>query len=211
MSTAVPSSATAISLETLTGPALLAQVRSLGDLRATVFRAWPYLYAATPEDEAAYLATYAASGRAGLVLARAGQTVIGAATCLPMADETEAVQAPFRTHGLDPARFFYFGESVLLPPWRGQGLGVAFFHAREAHALAVSDADFACFCAVQRPDDHPARPAGATTLDAFWRRRGYTPRPDLVCRFTWRDLGDAAPTEKPLMFWLKSLRGRPLP
>jgi len=201
----------AVRLETVTGPALLTHLAHLGDLRATVFRAWPYLYEAEPDDEAHYLATYANSPRAGLVLAWDGPEVVGAATCLPLQDETAEVQAPFRARGLDPGRFFYFGESVLLPHYRGHGIGVSFFRHREAHALAVSDADFACFCAVQRPDDHPARPKDATTLEAFWEKRGYTRRPDLVCTFSWKDIGDTVQTAKPLMFWLKSLRGKPLP
>jgi GNAT superfamily N-acetyltransferase len=200
-----------IRLETVTGPALRDHLPRLAMLRAAVFRDWPYLYEAEPDDEAGYLSPYQTSPRAGLVLAWDGNDVVGAASCLPMTDETADVQAPFLARGLDPAGFFYFGESVLLPAYRGQGIGVGFFQHREAHARAVSDADYACFCAVQRPDDHPARPRDNPTLEAFWMKRGYTRRPDLVCTFAWKDVGDTMQTRKPLMFWLKSLRGKPLP
>jgi hypothetical protein len=44
-------------------------------------------------------------------------------------------------------------------------------------------------------------------LDAFWRHRGFTPHPELVCRMSWRDMGDLAESEKPLSFWLKPLTG----
>jgi GNAT superfamily N-acetyltransferase len=100
---------------------------------------------------------------------------------------------------------------VLLPEMRGQGVGVAFFAEREAHARAVSTCDYAAFCAVQRPPDHPARPADYQPLDNFWTRRGFTRRPDLHCEMSWRDLGDAAETRKPLTFWVKSLSGAKLP
>ena len=200
-----------IRLETITGPALSRHLGCLGALRAEVFHAWPYLYEDEPDDEAAYLATYANSPRAGLVIAWDGDVPVGAATCLPLADETPEILAPFLTLGLDPSRFFYFGESVLRPDYRGQGIGVGFFQAREAHAKSVSDADFACFCAVQRPADHPARPADAAALDTFWIRRGYTRRADLICELAWKDRGDSKQTHKPLMFWLKSLHGKPLP
>jgi GNAT superfamily N-acetyltransferase len=198
-------------IDTRQGDALTPLLPALARLRITVFRAWPYLHEGDAEHEVQYLQTYVRSSKAGVIVAFDGETPVGASTCLPLTDETPNVQAPFLAHGWDPARFFYFGESVLLPDYRGQGVGVAFFKAREAHARAVSDADYACFCAVQRPADHPARPAGAVPLDAFWRHRGYTFRPDLVCTMSWKDVGDAGKTEKPLAFWMKSLTGAALP
>ena len=86
--------------------------------------------------------------------------------------------------GIDPASVFYFGESVLLPEYRGQGIGHAFFDHREAAARAWG-ASRASFCAVIRPPDHPARPAGYVPLDAFWAKRGYAPVPGLIGEFTW--------------------------
>jgi GNAT superfamily N-acetyltransferase len=146
-----------------------------------------------------------------VIVARQGGEIVGASTCLPLADETENVQAPFRAARFDPEKFFYFGESVLLPTLRGRGVGVVFFREREAHARSVSDCDFATFCAVQRPETHPQRPADYQPLDTFWSRRGYTIRPDLRCTMRWKDIGESDETEKPLMFWLKSLSGAPLP
>ena len=200
-----------VHVETFAGEAMRAHLPALGRLRASVFRSWPYLYEAAPGSEDRYLAAYATSPGAGLVLAFAAGEAVGASTCLPLQDETANVQAPFLARGLDVRQFFYFGESVLLPAWRGRGLGVAFFRHREAHAAAVSDAEFACFCAVQRLPDHPARPAGAATLDAFWHKRGYVRRPDLACEMSWRDVGDAEETRKTMVFWMKALRGARLP
>lgn len=200
-----------IRVQTLTGDALKQNLPALARLRATVFRDWPYLYEAEPGYEEGYIREYANSAGAALVLALDDQEPVGASTCLPMVDETDAVQAPFRDHGLDPRRFFYFGESVLLPAYRGRGIGVAFFREREAHALRASDADYCCFCAVQRPDDHPLRPPDAGSLAPFWRARGYTAYPQFACTFEWRDVGQTEKTPKTLTFWLKSLRGAALP
>lgn len=200
-----------IRLETLTGADLRAHLPDLARLRAAVFRDWPYLYEARAGYEANYQSAYATSPAAGLVLAWDGGQAIGAATCLPLADETDDVKAPFVERGLDPRRYFYFGESVLLAPYRGRGLGVAFFQRREAHATAAGDADFACFCAVQRPTDHPRRPPDAATLAAFWHKRGYAERPDLTCQMSWRDVGDPAATPKTMIFWTKPLRGTASP
>ena len=200
-----------IEIAVCVGEALRPFIPALASLRVRVFRAWPYLYDGDQNYEEHYLQSYARSPNAAVILARDGDTVIGASTCLPMTDETPNVQEPFVQRGWDPADFFYFGESVLLPDYRGRGLGVTFFEKREEHAKSVSNCAYAGFCSVVRGDDHPARPPGFTKLDEFWTHRGFTRRPDLVCRMSWKDVGEPGETAKDLVFWLKSLRGRPLP
>ena len=59
--------------------------------------------------------------------------------------------------------------------------------------------------AVVRPADHPARPADYVPLDAFWRRLGYRPYEGLQAEFSWRDIGDAAESLKPLQVWGREL------
>lgn len=198
-------------VERLTGAAMLPLLAQLARLRMGVFRDWPYLYAGDEAYEQAYLQTYARSPRAMLAVVRDGDEIVGASTCLPLADETAEIAQPFRDLGLDPAAWFYFGESVLLPAWRGQGLGAAFFEAREAHARDDGQCDFAAFCSVRRAADHPARPADWVPLDGFWRRRGFVPARGLSCRLAWRETGAEHDSTHTLDFWAKPLRDRPLP
>jgi GNAT superfamily N-acetyltransferase len=179
---------------------------ALARLRIAVFRDWPYLYDGVLDEERVYLSELAQSPRGGLAVAFDGETPVGCSTCLPLADAEAAIQAPFRAAGHDPARYFYFGESVLLAEYRGQGAGVAFFTAREDHARRVSDAAFATFCAVQRPADHPLRPPGVVPLDAFWRRRGYTHHPELTCTMRWQQVDGADKVANLLSFWIKPLQ-----
>ncbi|HEX7389818.1 MAG TPA: GNAT family N-acetyltransferase [Acidiphilium sp.] len=171
-----------------------------------MFRDWPYLYDGDAAYERTYVATYAASARAAIIIARDGDAIVGASTCLPLDDETDDLKAPFRAAGIDPASVFYFGESVLLKAWRGHGIGVAFFAAREAHATSVSDAAHAAFCAVIRDPADPRRPPDAVPLDSFWHKRGFSPRPGLVCRMHWREIDHEHQTENTLQVWMKSLR-----
>ena len=199
-----------LSVETLTGPGLLPHLKELARLRIAVFREYPYLYDGDAAYEASYLARYTRDGGA-VVLVRDGAMVVGAATCLPLAAESDPIRAPFEDHGLDCARFCYFGESVLLPAYRGRGIGHRFFDAREAHARSLPGIAHACFCAVVRADDDPRRPPGYRPLDGFWRRRGYVPYPSLVCHMAWREIGAAAETMHDLSFWLRPLGEAPLP
>lgn len=192
-------------IKRLRGSAILPWIPELARLRIRVFHEFPYLYDGDADYEARYLRTYTNSPDSVVVLVFDGEQIVGASTGLPLADETDNVIAPFRGAGMDVARIFYFGESVLLPEYRGQGLGVRFFVEREAHARALGGFDLACFCAVDRPADHPRRPADHTPLDRFWEKRGYRRHPELRAAFSWQDLDEAGESAKPMTFWLKRL------
>ncbi len=86
-----------------------------------------------------------------------------------------------------------------------------FFEGREAHARAVSDADFACFCAVERAPDDPRHPPRYVPLDGFWRNRGYKLLPGFACTMRWREVGQADEIEHRLNFWGRALREASLP
>ncbi|WP_034386342.1 GNAT family N-acetyltransferase [Deinococcus sp. YIM 77859] len=187
----------------VTGKDLRAVIPDLARLRMTVFRDFPYLYAGSPEYEEGYLATYLNAPGALVVLVRDGERVIGASTALPLLEETAEVRAPFLRSEFDPAAVLYLGESVLLPEYRGQGLGHRFFDEREAHAARLG-LPITAFCAVQRPEDHPARPPSHRSLHAFWRARGYAERPDLETVLSWQDVGESQETPKVMRFWVRS-------
>jgi len=188
--------------ETLRGEAILAALPALARLRIAVFAEWPYLYEGEEAYERRYLAGYAASPGAAVVVAFAGEEAVGAATCQPMAQASEAVRAAFAGEPL--ARWCYFGESVLLAPYRGRGLGHAFFDAREAQARALG-CTHAAFCAVERAPDDPRRPREARDLAPFWRKRGYAHEPARRCAMEWRELGQAEETPHTLSFWTRAL------
>lgn len=192
-------------LERYTGARLLDYIDELARLRIEVFRAFPYLYEGDPAYEARYLKTYIESPGSVIVLALEGDNVVGAASGIPLKSETDVVKKPFLDAGYDIDRLFYCGESVLLDHYRGQGIGVEFFRHREAHAKSLGGFSQSCFCAVQRPADHPLRPTDYVPLDRFWEKRGYSKQPELTTQFSWRELGEASESPKPMTFWLKTL------
>lgn len=193
-----------IAVRSLTGADLQAALPDLARLRITVFAAFPYLYQGSEAYEADYLREFMAAGDAVLIVACDGARIVGAATASPLARQDDYIRAPFIEQGIEPASVFYFGESVLLPKYRGRGIGHAFFDHREA-AARRHGASIASFCAVIRAPDHPARPAGYLPLDSFWRKRGYAPASGLIGHFSWRDHGEPAESEKPMQFWLRHL------
>jgi GNAT superfamily N-acetyltransferase len=193
-----------IDVRPLNGADLEAVLDAVAGLRTTVFRDWPYLYDGSPEYEREYLRTYRDTPGALLVAAFHDGRLVGASTSTPMEDHAPEFSAPFRALGIPTDRILYGAESVLLRPYRGIGLGHRFIDLREAHARHLGRTHVA-FCSVIRPDDHPARPAVYRTNEAFWRGRGYETVPGAIARFSWKDLGDTAETEKPLQFWMRAL------
>ena len=191
------------------GAEVAAHVPALARLRIAVFRDYPYLYEGDQGYEETYLATYARSPDSLFVLAFEGDEVVGASTGLPLADEGETFRRPFAGTGIDPAEVFYFGESVLLPAYRGLGVGHRFFDEREAHARALRRFRWTAFAAVDRAPDDPRRPDGHRDNDAFWQGRGYRRQPGTTMHLSWHEIGEDGESAKPLTFWLRPLEAAP--
>jgi GNAT superfamily N-acetyltransferase len=175
---------------------------ALAELRMTVFREYPYLYAGEIDYEREYLEKYARSPGALIVVARALGEIVGATTALPLADADLDFQAPFSAKEVGES--FYFGESLLLPAFRGHGAGAEFFARREAHAREFGSFRWTVFCAVER-DDAQA-PASYRDPQNLWLRQGYQRLPSHVATFTWKDVGKDAADRKTMVFWRKDLQ-----
>src|SRR5687768_1263015 len=116
------------------GVEIASVVEALGALRIAVFHDYPYLYEGALDYEKDYLQIYVQSERAFLFAVFDKGKMVGATTCIPLTDEAAEVRKPFEDAGFDISTIFYFGESILLPEYRGLGLGHRFFDEREAHA-----------------------------------------------------------------------------
>jgi GNAT superfamily N-acetyltransferase len=199
----------AISIVSLGGAALTDCLDDIAGLRIEVFRAWPYLYDGTLAYERRYLSEFGGAKDAIVVIARDGGAIVGAATAAPLTGHTPEFAALFAARGIDPERTFYCGESVLLPDYRGRGIGHAFFDRREAHARTcrgpLGPYEQIAFCGVVRARDDRRAPRDYTPLDAFWRKRGYSPVEGLVGSYGWKEIGAESETEKAMQFWIRAL------
>lgn len=188
----------------LTGAAFTAALADVARLRIEVFRAFPYLYDGDAAYEERYLQSFRDSPRAILVGAFDGDVLVGASTGAPLTDHADDFAAAFADTDLTLSDVFYCAESVLLPAYRGRGIGHQFFDLREAHARECGFKK-TCFCAVVRPSDHPARPGDYRPLDAFWQARGYAPLSGVVAHFSWKEHGQTSETSNQLQFWMRDL------
>ncbi|MDD1614501.1 MAG: GNAT family N-acetyltransferase [Methylococcaceae bacterium] len=192
-----------IRIERYSGAALQRYISELARLRIEVFRDFPYLYDGDYDYEKKYLQLYIDTPESVVVLAFDGDKVVGASTAIPMKYETDQLKKPFIEHGYNLDDVFYCSESVLNKDYRGLGLGVRFFEQREAHAEDLGGFKTITFCCVERPLDHPRRPANYVPLDKFWNKRGYYKHPELTTTYSWKDLDEPQETPKPMTFWLK--------
>ena len=186
------------------GSAIAIHRDAIARLRLQVMREWPCLFAGGPDEAAALLHPCVASWRSVAVLAFDGDALVGASTGLPLADEHEAVRAPFEAAGMDPGRIFLCRESMLAAPWRGRGIGHRFFDERESHARGLSGFDYTALLAVDRPDTHPRRPPFGRDSVGFWRKRGYAPHASIRVTMPWPEPDEGAVMHT-LTAWLRPL------
>ena len=99
----------AVTVETLTGDAIVAVLADVARLRIAVFREWLYLYDGTVEHERGYLADFAAEPEAVAIAVRDGATIVGATTAAPLSGHSQQFMPLFSSRGLDPERVFYLG------------------------------------------------------------------------------------------------------
>jgi len=178
-------------------------IGALAELRIAVFRHWPYLYQGDLDYERRYLKRYR-SPDSVVVAAHDGDKMIGAATAAPMEDHAQEFGKAFSKISIKIEEIFYLAESVLLPEYRGQGLGHVFFDGREAQARKLRR-KFCAFCSVIRAADHPERPVDYRPLDGFWHKRGYQKLEGVIASFPWKDIGDTRETSKQMQFWIRAL------
>lgn len=193
-----------ITIKHLIGADIHPYIEDLARLRITVFREYPYLYDGSHSYEERYLQTYADSDRSFMAVVFDNDMIVGASTAIPMVDEMQEIKTPLLGQGYDIKSMLYLGESILLPEYRGRGIGHRFFDDREkyAHSLELTTT---AFCAIVRPSNHPRRPDDFTPLDPFWEKRGYHISPDLTTTLTWKDIDEEEEHPKPMQFWIKQL------
>lgn len=187
---------------TLHGQQIAPHLHDIAQLRITVFREFPYLYDGTVEYEMNYLQAYVNSARSIIFLIKDGDKAIGATTALPLVDADTEFHAPFLQHGIKPEDVYYFGESVLLKKYRGKNYGHRFFDERERYARELGY-NITTFCAVVRDKNHPLRPKDYVPHDVFWIKRGYKIADGFTCTYHWKDIDQAAQTDKLMQFWIK--------
>lgn len=94
----------------------------IANMRITLFKEFPYLYQGSIAYEEEYLETYFKSPNATILLVFDNNKVVGFSNSIPLAEESDAMKAPFIAKGLDLNNYLYIGEVMLYSEYRGQGI-----------------------------------------------------------------------------------------
>ena len=191
-----------LKVQTWQGVKISEVFEQLAQLRIQVFKEYPYLYLGSVEYEKKYLTRYSDSELSFLIGVWDGSQLVGASTAMPLRDEENFIQQPFIKHNWNIEKIFYFGESLLLPSYRGQGIGNLFFDSRESF-ISKNDFSVTTFCSVIRPGAHTLKPSGHRSHDSFWTKRGYIKHPELLTHFEWQDIDQDHESKKQMQFWVK--------
>lgn len=165
-----------------------------------VFREYPYLYEGDLGYERKYLGRYARNPDSLLIMINDEDGLVGVCTGVPLLEESQVFRKLFAEEELHEV--YYIGEVMVRADCRGKGIGTKLL----ATALLAIDAEkykTICLAAVDRGKDHPLRPGQYTPPDSLWRKFGFEKYENLVVPFTWKDIGDKAETEKPMVVWIK--------
>jgi GNAT superfamily N-acetyltransferase len=215
-----------VSLHEVRGNAIGDYIDALAQLRIAVFREYPYLYDGDMTYERAYLAPMERSTDALVMLVRDETDIVGFVSATPLNETHQELREPFTRSAIDPARVFYLAEFVLLPFYRGRGLGKQLM----AQSLNFADTlnrenrspqtgphqrfDFIALCAVDRSGELSSSryrpPADYHSPDPLWRSAGFRRAgeegiPSLTASFSWREVGHHEESLHPMIFWLKPL------
>lgn len=165
----------------------------------TVYREHPYLYDGTAVEYDEALQLYAKSEHSVLVIAFFGDTPVGMATGIPFSEyDRSHYQLPFITHGYDLKSIFYLGELVILPEYRGIGIGSQLFHFVERYANEAKRYKILALCQIEMNN-------GVIPEGNLWKKMGLQRHPELDMTANWRNIGEEEETEHRQVFWIKDL------
>ncbi len=196
---------TDIHVRSFTGTGLKSYLHSVAKLRMEVFREYPYFEEPDLDQEIRFLKKLFSNKESIGVLIFDNTTLVGVSLGYPLPVEEPSLHRPFKERQLNIESYFFFGDSTLLKTYRGRGIGHHFFDAREIHVAHYKKFKHICFCVPHDLETNPQRPKDFIPLHNFWRKRGYVQHPEMKCSHSWKVIGEASPTEKCMIYWVKDL------
>lgn len=193
-----------------TGEAVVDHIQPISEFRILYFKEFPYCYQGNYEYEKEYFLGFSQEKNALVIeLLDKGQT-IGLSTAMPLvsdADILKDAEAAFVRAGSNPLDYYYLGEVILHPDWRGKGLVKKILQMNEVFALENGFSKM-CLSVVIRDEFDPRKPQNYRSSDHVWEKAGYLKK-DIFIDYHWPTIledGSVKELTNPMVFWTKSLR-----
>lgn len=195
-----------LNLITLKGNEAEQYFDKLASMRIEVFREYPWLYAGNLEYEREYLNTYLKSKNSLIILLfnTKNNKLIAASTSLPLIEADSSIQKPFIANKEEINDYYYLGETMILPEYRGSGYYSIFMKEREKIAKSLKY-KYLCFMTIQRDNKKALMSADYKNPEPIWMHYGYTQLPNIKAEFAWPEIDDPSELQHQLVFWRKEL------
>ncbi|MCG8332269.1 MAG: GNAT family N-acetyltransferase [Chitinophagales bacterium] len=192
-----------ISIKLFLGKKAEQYIDEVANLRIKIFREFPYLYDGDKDYEKHYLKKFIGTEDSLIAIAFDENSVIGALTGLPLKLEEQTIYQAWIQKGDSIDKVYYFSEALIFKAYRRQGIGKALFTIAESWVSSTNQFETYTLATVIRANNHPKRPQGYTSSDAFWLKLDYKKTDDIICTISWKEVGEETESSKPLLFWSK--------
>ena len=197
-----------IEYDIMTGEQIREHLPLMATLRSQSFKEFPYLYDGSVEAGEKYLATYAETKDATVIIAKFNGEIIGFSTGLPLNADTKLtrdLKASYQRIEPDLARYYYFGEIIILPEFRGQGIARAMYDKQQTAVAEKGYTEFVILTVV-RQANHPCQPKDYRSTDSLWPHLGFK-KSDITMHYPWAvidETGHSAETDNTMQAWNKT-------
>lgn len=198
-----------LTIDIYVGKDAIEYIDIVSELRIQAFKEYPYLYEGNLDYEREYVHGYAIDGKAMIAVARTDNKIVGISTGIPLVSDSEIVadaKKIFAENGLDVSDYYYYGEVIVLPDFRGRGV-TSKLYAEQDNLIKSWGYKHVCILTVMREIDHPLRPANYKSPDKMWEHLGFF-RNKLITEYHWPTIQPDMSVEDVknyLEFWTKDL------
>jgi hypothetical protein len=198
---------TKISYKIIKNKEIESYTKYIASLRLMMFKEFPYLYEGSLEQEEKYLSFYTDFPDGRVVLAKQGGCIAGLLTGMPMISICEHISDFKKTldeHKRTLNGAYYYGEGLVLPAYRGQGMLTKMFEVLN-NEIKIMGYNHAYGITVIRDKNDARRPAHYRDTDTLWDRMGLT-KTTMVYGGKWPTIiktGDTAIEMNYLQIWEK--------
>lgn len=193
----------------LIGKEMLSYIQTVSEMRIKEFENYPYLYKGNFEYEKNYMTGFANDPKSCLGIAKNGDTIVGISTGMPLKSDAEILkdaELVYKKADKDPTLYYYFGEFIVHPQFRGQGISKQLAIDMEAFAKNYGFSKI-CLLTVIRSVNDPRKPTNYIGTDHVWRALGFTTDQQTIDYHspTILESGEVKDIMNPMQFWSKDI------
>jgi len=164
-----------ITIEILIGKNASEYIEYVSHLRINIFKEYPYLYQGDLEYEKKYVADYTLHNQAMIAIAKIDGLIAGISTGIPVISDSKIAQDVkeiFTKQKTEAEKYYYYGEIMILPEFRGKGLATKLYSAQDK-IIKEWGFEHACILTVIRENDHPLKPKCYNSPNSLWKHLGF--------------------------------------